>query len=480
MKILLTTAPDEGSPWNQGSFPPLGLLFISAKLRDVPGMEVRIDDAYAQHLTIEQTVSRTLSHRPDIVGVSITSGNILEAKDLLSGIKSASPDIVTVCGGIHPTLFDELILREIPSVDFVLRGEADDSFPELCRRLSSGRSVENLPGLSYRSDGRIIRGELQLIEDLDSLPFVDRSVLNLGLYGTQWYGWKLPDLAGKIATVFTSRGCPFNCLFCSMVKFCDRKFRARSAKNIFQELQVISDQGYDIVILFDDNFTVNHERVEELAQMLLQHPLKLRFGFAGTLHSLPQALLHLMQRAGFDFAFVGAESGSDTVLAQYRKPASPEAIGAGILRAKKAHMFTIASFIVGAPFETESDFLKTLDFVREFRPHICDVSPLMVHPGSSLWEELRGTEHPPRLEDSESRTIWRFTSEVDETLVQKRISALREVFFQTYQGPFGVSLRRIAEILDHLIYNKCARQIFRFIIKDWRAVKQLRTATGNR
>jgi radical SAM superfamily enzyme YgiQ (UPF0313 family) len=152
----------------------------------------------------------------------------------------------------------------------------------------------------------------------------------------------------------------------------------------------------------------------------------------------------------------------------------PAALASGIQRAKKAHIVTIASFIAGAPEETESDFQETLDFVRNVRPHFCDVNPLMVHPGSRLWEDLKGSDPPKTLEDSCNRAIWRITDQVDKGVVEKRVVEFRRVFLETFWGQRGSWWRRIAEIIGLLIYNKTLRLAAWFALKDSRLLSQFR------
>jgi len=466
MSIVLATAPDEDSPWNQASFPPLGLLYIASGVKKALGIDAVIADTYAEGLTADEAVASILARSPEIVGITFTSSNVKETCDLLAALKQANPNIVTACGGIHATIFDELLLKEVPHLDFVLRGEGDFSFAELCGRLQSGRDFAGVPGLSYRSNGEIVRGVPQQIEDLDDIPIPDRRLLKPGLYGTQWYGFKLPDLGGLVTTAFSSRGCPFACTFCSMVHFCGGKYRARSAKNVFEELRQVREEGYELVIFFDDNLTADRTRVHELCERVIDAKLGLRFGFAGTLHALPEATLRLMQRAGFDLVFIGAESGSNKVLSYYKKPARRQNVAAGIERAKKAHMFTIASFIAGAPVETDEDFQETLNFVREVRPNYCDINPLMVHPGSSLWEDLGGSG-PDTIEDSVSKAIWRVTDRVQKSLVQKRMREFKQTFSET------ADFKRSGELLGFLIYNKTVRRFVWLAMKNFRLIRQI-------
>lgn len=206
--------------------------------------------------------------------------------------------------------------------------------------------------------------------------------------------------------------------------------------------------------------------------MLIRRPLGLHFGFAATLHLLSQSTLDLMHRAGFDFVFVGVESGSARVLTSLNKPARPDALAAGIQRAKKAHIVVVASFIAGAPNETESDFQATLDFVRNVRPHFCDINPLMVHPGSRLWEDFN-REPPITLDSSSNKTVWRFSDGVDKGLTEKRIAQFRKVFSDTVWGRWGLDPRRIVELIGMIIHNKSVRVAAGILMKDIRSAASL-------
>ncbi|MBU4449631.1 MAG: cobalamin-dependent protein, partial [Proteobacteria bacterium] len=173
MNIVLATSPSEEDKHGVRSMAPLSLGYLAACVKKYPEVSVRIVDAYGEGLTVNQAYDRVLALSPDLLGVSSTSFCFPSGIRLISRIKSARSDVVTVMGGYHPTMFDSLLLKDVPALDLVIRGEGDESFPELCRRLLRSESLEGAPGLSYRANGQVVRGIPQQIEDLDAIPFPD-------------------------------------------------------------------------------------------------------------------------------------------------------------------------------------------------------------------------------------------------------------------------------------------------------------------
>ncbi len=455
LNIVLATSPIDIA-WNSGSFPPLGLLYLAANIKNLPGVRVKIVDAFCEGLNVDQTAERILALSPDVVGVSVMSTKLENLPRLLGRIKAARHDTLTLAGGLHATLFDRLLLKEIPELDLVLRGEAEESFLELGKRLLAGKETAGLPGLSYRAQGKVIRGEPQQIEDLDSLPFPDRSLLDYPGYGKQWYGFELP-LLPRFTTAFSSRGCLFNCTFCAGTKLSGNRLRIRSAENVLQELLVLSQEGYEFVIFFDDNFTGNVDRLDKLCHLIIEHIPNMRLACAGTLHHVPDATLDLMHRAGFDLVFLGVESGSDEQLRRYRKPTTRKQLATDIIRTKKAHIATIASFITGGLGETDQDHEATRTLVWEVMPIIAEINPLMVHPGSCLWDEIHGSQEPKTLKESESLLVSNFPGQMDKATLKFRERDFRRTFLKSW-----LHWRRIFDFLDLLRHNR----LIGGIIKD--------------
>jgi anaerobic magnesium-protoporphyrin IX monomethyl ester cyclase len=450
VRAILSTPPSDGDTLGQGTVPSLGLLYIAANAKRLADLEVSVEDPVAEGLDVAQTTERILSGSPDLVGVGVHSRNILRGTRLVRRLKKERPEIITVLGGIHATLFDKLLLREVPELDLVLRGEAEQSFTELCTRLVQGADVAGVPGLSYRANGEIVSGRPQIILDIDSLPFPDRDSLRYEGYFTSLGGFEFPKVV-KATTMLASRGCPFNCTFCTKKLEMTSNYRPRSAGNVLRELLQLREEGYRLVLLADENFTWDLERVHELCQMMRDHKLHrtLRLGFQGSLHHAPQETLNLMQTSGFDLAFLGVESASDAQLRRYRKPANRNQMAQSIRRAKAAHMAVLANFIIGAPDESKEDLEANKEFVRDVLPHISDAYPLVVDPGSALWEKMVGGEEPSTIEDSVSRPIESFPGQPDKQTLHERINDFRQTFSRSWLP----SKRRAFDVFDLMFHT---------------------------
>ena len=353
MKIVLATPPADGSK-GRGMPPPLGLIYVATAAQKTLGEKITIVDAYSEGLYAEEAADRVLAHQPDIFGLSVMSTNINRGLKLLKMVKQGRPAVTTVLGGQHGTLFDRLLLGEVPETDLVLRGEGEESFPRLCQTLQGNRSIAGLPGLSYRHQGKIVQGQPQVIQDLDALPFPDRTIPDYQGYYAQWGHWQT-GIGVPVTSILSSRGCPGHCTFCTRIPKELSRWRPRSPENVLQELRQLSRDGYQMVVFTDENLTVSTSRMDHLCRLLIQANLKMRFAFEGFVEHLPDSTLGLMRQAGFDLFFMGVETGSDPQRRRYHKPGSAAAVARGIQRAKKHHFLVYTWLMIGGPGETQAD-----------------------------------------------------------------------------------------------------------------------------
>ena len=460
MKIVLATPPSEGYECGAGTPPPLGLFYIATAAQKWLGEQIKIVDGFSEGLYAEEAAARILAHQPDIFGLSVMSTNINRALKLLKRVKQAHPSVTTVLGGQHATLFDRLLLHEVPEVDLVLRGEAEESFPELCKRLRGGHSLSGAPGLSYLSRGKIVQGQPQVIQDLDALPFPDHTISDYQAYFKSYGYWQF-DGAGLVTSILSSRGCPGRCTFCTRIPAELSRWRPRSPENVLQELRQLSQKGYEIAVFMDENLTVSASRIDHLCRLIIQDGLRMRFVFEGFIENLPDSTLELMRQAGFDLVFVGVESGSDAQRRRYRKPGSAHAVAQGIQRAKKHHFLVHAFLVIGGPGETQADLENTKDFLRVAQPHTININHLQVHPGSQLWNELVGSGEPLTLKEADSRAIYDFPGQADQTALAKQAQEIYWFYLKLIQR-WGSLL----DLLRLIKYNPLVRIVL------WRSLKK--------
>ena len=382
MRILLSTPPGKTTEL----WPPLGLLYIASALRARGRNDVQVLDAFCRNLSAEDLVAHVVRARPDVFGINCSTHTFLSAIGAVEKIHDALPRTTLVMGGYHSTFAADKILRDYPFVDYVIKGEAERAFPDLLDRLEAGKEPSDVEGISYRGNGAVAGCPLAVIRDLDGLPFPDRTMLGDLEYG--YFHQNIRLTFGKFTTIVSSRGCPFACTYCSCAAFSQRRWRARSASNVVDELEGLHQDGYENVVFVDDNFTLKKSRVTEICEQIRERKIHMRFYCEGRVDNAPYELLRTMKRAGFEVIYFGVESPSRHVLEYYRKGITAPEAEQAVADAKRAGMIVVTSFIIGAPVEAPADIQRTIDFIRTLRPHAVQVNILDCLIGTPIWDDL--------------------------------------------------------------------------------------------
>jgi len=408
MKVLLIQPPYtilNVEP--KGAQPPLGLAYLGGVLEK--DHQVRILDALAEGYHIEEKVSPDsfryglsfdlikkfiAAWKPDIVGISCLFTTQSEnAHRVASLVREVSENIITVMGGAHPSSLP-LKVMEDPSVDYIIIGEGEESFKDLINKLTLGDDVSGVDGLVYRKDGKIlINPKTRFIEDLDSIPFPARHLLDMKKY------FKINTPMGNLnrrkpnTPLITSRGCPANCIFCSIHTVWGRKFRARSVDNIMAELRHLkNDYGVRELQFCDDNITMNRERARRLFQRMIDEKLDLLWtapnGMA--IWSMDEDLLEKIRGSGCYKISIAIESGVERVLREViKKPLDLEKIKPLVRKIRKLRMGMDVYFVVGLPGERREEIEETLRFALDMRADNLSISIATPHPGTEMWEICR-------------------------------------------------------------------------------------------
>ena len=376
MRILLINSPFSRGYYS--SMPPLGLAYIASVLRQ-GGHSVKIVD---MNVSAERLPSRFDNF--DLVGISSDTPRHNISIQIAKKAKEQKTPVIM--GGPHVTFMDEESLKS-GAVDYVVRGEGEYSMLNLVEHLSSGDDVKDVAGISYLKSGDVVRNpNHQLIADLDILPLPARELLPMNKYTVKLGGW-------RATSVITSRGCPFNCSFCSSSELFGLRWRAREPEAIVDEVEQIKEQyNIDAILFMDDNFTLNPNRTIRICELMNHRNLNIRWWFFSRVDTIVnrEDMVQSMADAGALTAFVGVESPNQDVLNDYKKGITADISYRAIQILRKYKIRSVAGFIIGGLNETREMIKDTIKFAIKWNPDIAQFSILTPYPGTRLFESVKG------------------------------------------------------------------------------------------
>ena len=361
---------------------PLGLAYI-ARVLEQAGYDVRIIDAKAERLSIDKILKRVSEFNPNIVGLSSSTPDFCITTSLAKKIKSLGNYTIFI-GGPHVSALPEETIKE-ECFDYGIIGEGEHTAVELAGAISSGASKERLSGIKgiiFNNGSKIIRTSPRpYIENLDTIPFPARHLLpDASRYNYKFYK-HLPTV-----TIITTRGCPYQCIFCDRAVFGNR-LRMRSIDNIMGEIEILVNQygirGIDIV---DDLFTVSQERVEEFCSQLISRKLKVAWSCMGRVDCMTPEILKIMKKSGCWQIAYGIESGNQDILDSIKKEITLEEAEKTVRWTRKANLEAIGLFIIGLPGDNGASMQDTLKFAKKLPLNKAVFFIIQPFPGSELYK----------------------------------------------------------------------------------------------
>ncbi len=414
------------------SFPPLGILYLASTMR-ARNIDVSVLDQPAKALTVEETVKWVEQEDPDFLGFSTFATSGRTATLICNEVKEKNPYTTTVLGGYYATFNAERILKKYPSVDIVVRGEGEDTLVDFVDCYSKKGKLKNVLGITYRNRGSVVSTPNRpLIKDLDSIPFPDRSLLDVEYHSTI-AGAKIA--VKKFTSVISSRGCIHKCRFCSCQKFARNVWRPRSVENTLKELHYLASEGYKQFIFVDDCFTLNQKRVIKLCRLIRKERLDMEWICEGRVDNCSHEMFREITRAGCKVMFFGVESANQRILDYYAKRITPTQSKKAVKLARRAGIDVIVgSFIVGAPDETRREIHNTVEFAKQISIDLPQFGILGIFPGMDIWNELR---MKGLLNEDEHWETGALVSEICPTAVplQEIKQAIRDAFYDFLSRP---------------------------------------------
>lgn len=378
-KALLVFPPMQGHiyghRWRATESPsaPLGILYLATPLIKA-GYQVRFIDFTVERLDQEGYYEALKD--PNFILISCYSQAFYNIRKVIHDVRAVNREAVVICGGPHCNETE----THMEGSDLTVYGEADHVITPILDRLLSGGSLDDIPGISYIQDGKVIRNPgFHFIEDLDAIELAPFHLVKNKKYG-YLYGVKFDRIAGMM----TSRGCPFQCRFCTFRRM---KFRERAVAKVIQEIRCRVEEGAKYIVFLDDNFLLRRSRTIEIMDEIIRQKFPVQFVIQGRVDLADYDLYWKFKKAGVIIIMFGVESANQDVLDFYNKNTTVEKARRTITLANQFGIITFGNLIVGAPVERYTHFEQNKKFLREVPLDVVSIHILDYVCGSPLWDD---------------------------------------------------------------------------------------------
>jgi len=378
MKILLVSPPTNSAIERIVGMtgPPLSLAYLASMIRD--RHDVKIVDSIAEKLSFKDLRQKIKHFDPELLCITATTSMMPDAYETAKIAKELNENAKIVIGGPHVTFLPDKTLNECPYIDYVVRGEGEHTFKELVKTIEKEKGFENIRGLSFRKNKKTVNNPpRKLIKNIDEIPTPAYDLLPMEHYKADGI---------KFGTIVTSRGCPFNCIFCSSSLQFGKKWRGHSADRVIKELSLLRNEyGRKAIEFLDDTFTLVKPRVLEIAKKIKEEKLDISWTASSRVDTFSKEIAEEMHKAGAHTIYFGIESGTQKILDFIGKGITPEQSMISVKNAKKAGLHTFGSFIIGFPQENKKDVKTTLKFSRKIGVDFAQFTIATPYPGTRLW-----------------------------------------------------------------------------------------------
>ena len=447
MNVLLLSMPDsfEHTPSLTIRMPNGALASLAGNLD--PHHRVAVADLVLAQSSVRHTVERLVSvHAPDVVGLSVMTFQRSTARRIIGLVRALKPDVRIVVGGYDPSLAPEAWTQPELGVDIIVRGEGDVTFRETIRALDTQRSLSEIEGLWFRDGHTFRRNGARAIANLDSeaVRLPNRAARVLAGY----------TMMGRpIDVVETSRGCTFDCSFCSIIEMRGRNFHRFSIDRVIEDISDAAGRGARSIFIVDDNITLDVARFEELCMAIIRAKLNridyLVQGMTASIAARGERLARLMKEAGFRYVFLGIENILDEDLAflkaraknsRHQQGQRSNTAVAAVNLLHQHGMLVVGGLIVGNPDDRRESIAANLEFARRYVdwPYIQHPTP---YPGTPMTKDFvdRGLVVNSRVEEYDGTTA----------VTRSAHLSCEEIEFMRWKAERWMKVRHLPAVVRH-------------------------------
>jgi radical SAM superfamily enzyme YgiQ (UPF0313 family) len=374
---------------------PIGILQLASWL-EMHGHPVDVHDCLGPYApkSIEENAEIILATNPEMVGFSATTSGFMDAVEMSVIIKARRPQVKIVFGNVHVSSIGAPILEHFPEIDYLVIGEGEGALLDL----ANGVALAKIDNLVFRDGERIVSNpRRQRIRNLDELPFPAWEKL-AGFP----HDYHLPLFAYAKrhgATMITSRGCPYTCSFCDRTVF-ERLYKTNSAQYVYDHMKHLRDKfGVYHINFYDDLFTAQKKRVDELCDLLIEKPLGMQFNCAIRTGNTSDEMLARLKQAGALMVSMGIESADPEMMKRHKAGVTLEGVRKTVEQIHNAGLRAKGLFIFGMPGETPETVKTTSDFILSLELDEMNMTKFSPLHGAPIWDECASGKTGDMVED---------------------------------------------------------------------------------
>ena len=399
MNKVYENAPDEKSKdymsMDQfGAFPPLGIMYVMAYLeQQAPHHKVYFKDSIAEKSSHTQLIEYVTEIKPDIVAMTSFTVSMIDVVIAAQNIRKILPNVHLCLGGHHPIAFP-FESAHLPEFDSIVVGEGEIVFTELVKAIEDKKPFTDIMGVynkesiqKYKNvtlkDRRFlnkVKVPPAYVDDIDSLPIPNRKYIKHLKYNSTL------GVSTKLATLISSRGCPYKCTFCEIPI---KTHRRRDPKLVVDEMESCLKQGYEEIHFYDDLFNITPQRVIDICDEIIKRELKVVWDYRGRVNGIDEESIKKFKKSGGRMISFGIETTSEEGLIMMRKGTKVKQNIDALKLCKKYGITTIADFIIGLPHERSyEDVLKSIKTLTyDYKPDYAQIAILSLYPNTEVYDQ---------------------------------------------------------------------------------------------
>ena len=375
----------DGLRKGEETIPGMGVLILAAVARQ-RGYRVHLIDAKEQGRPLEEVSREIAALRPDYLGLSATTISVTNAARIAARVRELVPGVTTIVGGAHVSAIPERTLEAFPEIDYGIVGEGEHSLFELLDCLERGEAIDRVTGLAYRKGGKVVANpRAPYIDDLDELPAPAWDLLEDFPHRFQPTLFSYPK--SPVASLITSRGCPFSCSFCDR-STSGRKGRMHSVEYVVELCRHLEGLGVRHILFVDDLFTVRRDRVVQLCNAFLENGFHFTWSCTSHPNLLDLETMRLMKKAGCWQIAYGIESGSPRVLNVVKHEVKIPRMRETLRLTREAGIRAKGYVMLGHPTEGLDSLGETLEFLRTVELDMCQITKFTPYPGTPAYPTI--------------------------------------------------------------------------------------------